>query len=94
MITDEGPDTLTSCATDYGGILQLNAEYLAGVGGPCSYFNEWTRLVNYTEGDLNTLRNLAQLKETSQLKCGGQTTSLSMWSAIAMVAVGLGLSWI
>lgn len=91
MITDVGPDTLTSCSTDYGGILRLNAEYLAGVGGACSYFNEWTPLINYTEGDLNNLRDISQLK-MSQLKCGGQTTSLTMWSAMAMVAVGLRVS--
>lgn len=91
MITNAGPDTLTSCAGgNYGGILQLRAEYLVGVGGPCSHFNEWSRLSNYTEGDLNDLRSLADLK----LKCGGQTTSLTMWSAVIMVAVGLTLSWI
>lgn len=93
MITDVGPDTLTSCSTDYGGILRLNTEYLAGVGGACSYFNDWTPLMNYTERDLNNLRNFAEL-ETSQLQCGGQTTSLTMWSAIAMVAVALRVSLI
>ena len=56
-MTSSGPDVLTSCSTFYAGILQLNSEYLVGVGGPCSTaFFEWELLSEYTENDLDDLR--------------------------------------
>ena len=62
MILSYGPDTLTTCASNYGGILELNAEYLVGVGGPCSAFNEWQLLSTFTDEDLKNLRELAEKK--------------------------------
>ena len=65
MILSIGPDTWTSCAnSNHGAILQLNAEYLVGVGGPCSQvFDEWQLLSAYTDDDLEDLRELAERAE-------------------------------
>ena len=60
VIISAGPDIWTTCAAKIGRILQLNTEYLAGVGGPCSYYNEWEPLSAYSEWDLEYLRAVAE----------------------------------
>ena len=63
VISSAGPDILTSCATEFGRILQLNTEYLVGVGGFCSSaFRDWEPLSAYSERDLDQLRQLAEEK--------------------------------
>ena len=63
VITSVGPDVLTSCAAEEGRILQLNTEYLVGVGDPCSSaFHDWEPLCAYSERDLDQLRQLAEEK--------------------------------
>jgi hypothetical protein len=60
VISSSGPDSLTTCVTEYGRILQLDTDYLAGVGDPCSLaFNDWEPLSKFTREDLNYLRRLA-----------------------------------
>ena len=90
MILSPGPDTLSTCAGDnHGVILQLNAEYLAGVGGPCStVFNDWELLSAYTENDLKDLRELAE-----RAGSGRPISSVTVLSAVLVVTVGF-LSWI
>ena len=57
VVTSPGPDVTTSCASEFGRILELNKEYMAGVGGICSSdFNEWEPLSKFTEEDLKYLR--------------------------------------
>ena len=87
MISSFGPDTLSSCAhSNYGAILQLNAEYLVGVGGPCSQeFDPWELLSAYTDDDLKDLRELAEGTTGSD----GQTSSITVLTAVLVVMVGL-----
>lgn len=90
-VTSSGPDTLTSCSTDYGGILQLNAEYLVGVGSPCSSaFNPWELLSAYTERDLDYLRKLAHQQGDQTDKCSSKKTAGVTVSTIAVVVI----SWL
>ena len=86
MILSIGPDTLSSCAnSNYGAILELNAEYLVGVGGPCQAFNDWQLLSAYTEDDLEDLRELAERANGGD----GQTSSITVLTAVLVVMVGL-----
>ena len=80
-----GPDTLTTCAAEDGRILQLNTEYLAGVGGPCSsYYNEWEPLSVYKEGDLEDLREIAEnVQEDRDSTCRASTPSTPSASSTA-----------
>ena len=55
MITSSGP--YVGFCGQLGRILQLNEEYVSGVGSFCSdAFNEWSPLSEFTEEDLNFLR--------------------------------------
>ena len=67
VITSPGPDTTSTCASELGRILELNKEYMAGVGGPCSAFSEWEPLSKFTEEDLRYLRG--------DMNGGGGTTN-------------------
>ena len=93
IITTPGPDALSSCASPYGRVLQLNTEYLVGVGGPCGYFNEWSLLSSYEEEDLKTLRSLAdsylQLQVDGTCTASGLAVSITAWSTLAMMVAGI-----
>ena len=67
LITSIGPDALSTCAIECGRILQLNTEYLVGVGGVCSrVLRDWEPLSAYSESDLNQLRQLAEDKQRNE----------------------------
>ena len=54
MITDLGPDLLSSCEYP-GNILSINTTYVVGVGGFCSRYNNWTAYSQFAGADLNLL---------------------------------------
>ena len=72
-------------------MLQLNTKYLAGVGGPCGYFNEWSLFSSYEEDDLKTLRSLADsdLQEDGTCAASGLAVSITVWSTLAMMVAGI-----
>ena len=60
MASSPDPDASSTCAAEMGRILQLNQEYLAGVGHICSIdFREWEPLSAFTAEDLDCLRTFA-----------------------------------
>ena len=94
VITTNGPDAGTSCSPEIGRILQLRSEYLAGVGGPCSDFNDWGLLSTYTDDDLDTLRELAE-DEDMEKKCSGSALyPAAVLILTAIAAAKLTTSWL
>ena len=53
-----GPDVLTSCG-DPGRLLQLQEEYVVGIGGFCSDIGEWSTVASYSDSELELLTQLA-----------------------------------
>ena len=91
MVTSAGPDVLTSCASIYGRLLQLNTEYLVGVGGACSAFYEWAELSVYTESDLQLLRKVQEQVDYGLIECG----SLALHASVTLVVLtATGLSYL
>ena len=89
VISSGGPDVLTSCASIYGRLLQLNTEYLVGVGGPCSSaFYEWAELSVYTESDLQLLRKIREQVDYGLIECGSLALHASM-TLVVLTATGL-----
>ena len=84
-----GPDVLTSCSHGERRLLMLDEEYLAGVGGGCSTFKDWEALSEYRANELDTLRQLAKMKDDS-LECGSTAVS----AALLTVTVSVALSFI
>ena len=82
-----GPDVLTTCGDDRA-LLQINQQYVAGVGGPCSAFSQWSTLGSYFPSELQQLRDLARVFEEGGLDCGafGLLPSLSLLLAAMAVA--------
>ena len=58
MIESYGPDVSTSCGV-FGRLLQLGNTYVAGVGGPCSPIGEWTALSEYSQEEVELMRELS-----------------------------------
>ena len=56
VIMSIGPDLLTSCGNPTN-ILSVNETYVVGIGGPCSFYNEWTAYSRYSTADLELLAN-------------------------------------
>ena len=56
MITEFGPDLLTSCGNPRN-ILSVDTTYVVGVGGPCSVYNAWTAYNHFSSDDLELLAN-------------------------------------
>ena len=56
VIVSVGPDLLTSCGNPTN-ILSVNETYVVGIGGPCSFYNEWTAYSRYSTADLELLAN-------------------------------------
>jgi hypothetical protein len=86
VITSAGPDTSTSCSLEEGRILQLRAEYLVGVGGPCTPLNDWSLLSSYSDNDLETLRDLAETRDPE--KCGSPPLS-GLAAVVVFLTAGL-----
>jgi hypothetical protein len=86
VITSAGPDTGTSCSPEVGRILQLRAEYLVGVGGPCTPLNDWSLLSSYSDNDLETLRDLAETRDPE--KCGSPPLS-GLAAVVVFLTAGL-----
>ena len=64
-----GPDVLTTCG-QYLRVLNINQQYVVGVGGPCSDISAWSTLSSYSSNELQQLRSLAQQFEAGSLDCG------------------------
>ena len=57
QITEQfGPDLLTTCGNPRH-ILSVGTAYVVGIGGACSYYNEWTPCSDYPANHLETLNN-------------------------------------
>ena len=80
VVTSPGPDATSTCASELGRILELNKEYMAGVGGPCSAFSEWEPLSKFTEEDLKYLRGDMNGGGGNNTFVGG---SASIYSSVA-----------
>ena len=52
-----GPDVLTSCGA-YGKVLQLQEEYVVGIGGACNPIAEWSTVASYSSSELNLMTQL------------------------------------
>ena len=78
MIVAYGPDVSTSCGNS-GRVLQLGTTYVAGVGGACSPINEWTPLSEYSQEEVELMRELED-------ECSGNTVVASI-ALIIMLAV-------
>ena len=53
-----GPDVVSSCAAEFGRVLELGGQYLVGIGAnTCGVFHDWTALSGFTEDDLDLLRD-------------------------------------
>ena len=64
MVTEFGPDLLTSCGNP-GNILSAGTTYVVGVGGACSVYNEWTAYDDFSSDDLELLANNCTMMESS-----------------------------
>ena len=53
-----GPDVLTTCG-DPGRLLQLQEEYVVGIGGFCSPIGQWSTVASYSSSELVLLTQLA-----------------------------------
>ena len=53
-----GPDVLTTCGAP-GRVLQLQEEYVVGIGGFCSPIGEWSTVASYSSSELVLLTQLA-----------------------------------
>ena len=58
-----GPEPYFEAVTN---TLQLNTDYIAGIGGICSPINGWSQLSTYSPEELDKLRELDEY-----LDCGG-----------------------
>ena len=56
IITDYGPDLLTSCGSPQN-ILSVGTTYVVGIGGPCSAYDWWTPYSQYPTEHLQALSN-------------------------------------
>ena len=56
MIEVAGPDTATTCGSPTRR-LQINGEYVVGIGGPCSPFRSWTELSSFSAQEIESLRD-------------------------------------
>ena len=52
-----GPDVVTSCG-EPGRVLQLQEEYVVGIGGFCSPIGEWSTVASYSSSELVLLTQL------------------------------------
>ena len=77
---------LTSCSSGFHRVLKLNEEYLAGVGGPCSAFRDWEPLSEYRANELDTLRQLARIKDDF-LKCGSTAERPVLLTVTILIAL-------
>ncbi|CAI8034056.1 Cation channel sperm-associated protein subunit epsilon [Geodia barretti] len=89
VITSSGPDTGTSCSPELGRILQLRAEYLAGVGGPCTPLINWDLLSSYSENDLETLRDLAETRDPEKYGRGMSGDQLPSYKNVSTLNIPL-----
>ena len=80
-----GPDVLTSCG-EYGRVLAINQQYVAGVGGACSVISGWSTLDTYSANELQELRSLSERFEAGALDCGAFGL-LPSFSAVLTAAV-------
>ena len=53
-----GPDVLSSCGAP-GRLLQLQEEYVVGIGGICNPIGEWSTVSSYSSSEINLLTRLA-----------------------------------
>ena len=56
MVTNYGPDLLTSCGDPYN-ILSVGTTYVVGIGGPCKAYSEWTPYSRYPPEHRQALAN-------------------------------------
>ena len=56
MVTNYGPDLLTSCGNP-GNILSVGTTYVVGIGGPCNAYGEWTPYSRYPTEHRQALDN-------------------------------------
>ena len=81
-----GPDVLSSCGQDLR-ILNINQQYVVGVGGPCSDISAWSTLGSYSSNELQQLRSLAQQFEAGSLDCGAFGLLPSFSAVLAAAAL-------
>ncbi|XP_065919808.1 von Willebrand factor-like [Dysidea avara] len=56
ILTEVGPDLLSTCGYPRN-ILSVGTTYVAGIGGPCSFYREWTPYNNFSREDIQRLNN-------------------------------------
>ena len=56
MVTNYGPDLLTSCGNPEN-ILSVGTTYVVGIGGPCNAYNDWTPYSRYPTEHRQALAN-------------------------------------
>ena len=81
-----GPDVLSTCGNP-GAQLQINQQYVAGVGGSCSSIYEWSPLGSYSPGELQRLRDLSRIFREGGLDCGAFHLLPSLSLLLAAIAV-------
>ena len=64
MVTSFGPDLLTSCG-NHENILSVGANYVVGIGGPCSTYNDWALYSRYPTEHRQALSNGCSNSSTS-----------------------------
>lgn len=74
-VVTPGPDVLTSCGAP-GRILQLENQYIVGIGGPCSEIGEWSELEHYSEVEIGYLRFLRDTYPDDTSVCDGAISLL------------------
>ena len=75
-----GPDVLTSCGRQ-GRLLQLQEEYVVGIGGGCNPINAWSTVGSYSISEFSLLSELAP-------RCGALAFFPSLTILLALTIVG------
>ena len=74
-----GPDLQSSCGYSRD-ILSVGTTYVVGIGGPCSFYREWTPYSSFSREDIQRLNNDCS-------SAGLQLPSLVLVSVLASVVI-------
>ena len=75
-----GPDVLTTCGNS-SRVLQLQEEYVVGIGGGCNPISAWSTVGSYSSSEFNLLSELTP-------RCGALAFFPSVTILIALTIVG------
>ena len=84
IVTNYGPDLLTSCGNP-GNILSVGTTYVVGIGGPCSAYGEWTPYSRYPTEHRQALAN--GCSNSSTVTPTSATTSVRPTPTSAIISV-------